>query len=88
MNVKITKFIENLAGSLLLLWVVFQVFYFHNYGCEAEFSYYINIAGPALFSFWILTLAIKHVVEKDFKMFSLYLLLAVFIAFVSAPFVL
>ncbi|XXM70762.1 hypothetical protein ACQ0QQ_13680 [Lysinibacillus sphaericus] len=88
MNMKIIQIIENLAGGLLLSWAVFQAFYFPEYGYETELGYYVNIAGPALFCLWLLTLAIKHGVKKDFKKFSLFLLLAIFIAYVSAPFVL
>jgi hypothetical protein len=88
MKVKITHIMENLAGVLLVSWAVFQVFYFLKYGYETEFGYYLNIAGPALFSIWFLTIAIKHVAEKDFKPFFFYLIFAVFIAVISVPFVL
>lgn len=88
MKLKITRILENMAAILLVMWGVLQAFFFTEYGYGTELGYYVNIAGPALFSLWLLTLAIKHGVEKDFKKFSLYLLLSVFIAYVSAPFVL
>ncbi|MEG9295069.1 hypothetical protein V6B33_01290 [Mangrovibacillus sp. Mu-81] len=88
MKVKKTQILVNLVGGLLLFWAVFQAFYFTKYGYETSFAYYLNIAGPALFSLLLLAQAIKNFVEKDFKKFSLYLILAVVTAYIFAPYVL
>jgi hypothetical protein len=88
MKMKKTQILVNLLGSLLLFWAVFQACYFTKYGHETDFAYYLNIAGPSLFSLLLLAQAIKHYVEKDFKKFSLYLVCAVVIAYISAAFVL
>jgi hypothetical protein len=88
MKIKKTHILVNLLGSLLMFWAVFQACYFMKYGHETDFAYYLNIAGPALFSLLLLAQAIKNYVEKDFKKFSLYLICAVVIAYISSAYVL
>ncbi|KAA0564627.1 hypothetical protein ACQCWA_22505 [Rossellomorea aquimaris] len=85
---KKSNVLVKVVGGLLIVWALFQAFYLSVYGQETEFSYFVNIAGPALFSLFILTLAIKKIVEKDVKMFSLYLILSVAVAYVSSAYVL
>ncbi|MCR8848199.1 hypothetical protein NQ095_07280 [Rossellomorea sp. SC111] len=81
-----THLVVNLIGSLLLFWGGFQAFYFIKYGHETEFAYYVNIAGPALLSLLLLSLAINKIAEKNVKMIFLYLSLSIAVAYVSSAF--